>query len=175
MQSEKNLDQLIRRLARRSGCIVRKSRSKNVAENRGGYMILDSTTAFPVFGFWFELSPEAVIEYFTTWNVGEGLIGPRFFRGPSIAICSPACPSPEKYTIPLCHTEWSEALVWKGFSLQLANLWTTWSKVLAPSRRPASVMVHKAAFTDQRNGIGKFQNLDQDRQNPIVDVTDAKK
>jgi hypothetical protein len=29
------------------------------------YMIVDATTGFPVFGFWYELSPEAVIEYFS--------------------------------------------------------------------------------------------------------------
>jgi hypothetical protein len=28
-------------------------------------MLVDPSTGFPVFGFWYELSPEAVIEYCT--------------------------------------------------------------------------------------------------------------
>jgi hypothetical protein len=66
MWKETSLVQKARRLAGCFNCIVRKSRGRNDVDNRGGYMIVNRDTGFPVFGFWHELSPEALIEYFTT-------------------------------------------------------------------------------------------------------------
>lgn len=63
--NEDALDQKARRIARRAGWLARKSRSKNAAENRGGFLIIDPRTGFPVAGFHYELSAEAVIEYCT--------------------------------------------------------------------------------------------------------------
>lgn len=63
--NEDALDQNARRTARRAGWLVRKSRSKNAAENRGGFMIIDPRTGFPVAGFCYELSAESVMEYCT--------------------------------------------------------------------------------------------------------------
>jgi hypothetical protein len=61
--NERAYDQRVRRAVRRAGYLARKSRSKNPLENNGGYMIVDPHTGFPIFGFWYELSPEAAIEY----------------------------------------------------------------------------------------------------------------
>src|SRR5258706_113459 len=65
-KSEKTNDQRARRKALRAGYRALKSRSRNTFENRGGYMLVDRDTGFPTFGFQFELSPEAVLEYCAT-------------------------------------------------------------------------------------------------------------
>jgi hypothetical protein len=62
-ENEKTLDQRARRAARCGGLRPRKSRSRNVLENRGGYMLVDRDTGFPVLGFQYELTPEAIVEY----------------------------------------------------------------------------------------------------------------
>ena len=63
LKSEKTLDQKVRRTAHRVGRAARKSRSKNVLDNRGGYMLVDRDTGFPVAGFKYDLSPDEAIEY----------------------------------------------------------------------------------------------------------------
>jgi hypothetical protein len=60
-ESEKIADQRTRREARRVGLLARRSRSKNVLDNRGGYMLVDRDTGgFPVAGFKYDLSAEDV-------------------------------------------------------------------------------------------------------------------
>jgi hypothetical protein len=63
---EKNIEQRARRKALRTGYRALKSRSRNTFENRGGYMLVDRDTGFPIAGFYFDLSPEAVIAYCAT-------------------------------------------------------------------------------------------------------------
>ena len=52
-----------RSAARLAGFVLRKSRAPISPENRGGLMILDESTMFPSYGFWFELEPQDVIDW----------------------------------------------------------------------------------------------------------------
>jgi hypothetical protein len=52
-----------RSAARRAGFVLRTSRAPISPENRGGLMILDESTMFPSYGFWFELEPQDVIDW----------------------------------------------------------------------------------------------------------------
>jgi hypothetical protein len=59
------MDHRARRSAQRAGLVARKSRSGNVLENLGGYMIVDPRTNIPVAGFRYDLNPQEVIDFCT--------------------------------------------------------------------------------------------------------------
>jgi hypothetical protein len=60
--SIKTVEQRARRVARQAGYLARKSKSRNPFY-RGGFMLIDPSTNFPVAGFDYSLSAEAVIDY----------------------------------------------------------------------------------------------------------------
>jgi hypothetical protein len=62
--SENALEQRARRAARHVGLVARKSRWRaNSADNYGGFMLVDVSTNFVVYGFKFDLSAEEVLDY----------------------------------------------------------------------------------------------------------------
>jgi hypothetical protein len=62
--SENALEQRARRAARRVGLVARKSRWRaNSADNYGGFMLVDASANFVVYGSRFDLSAEEVIDY----------------------------------------------------------------------------------------------------------------
>jgi hypothetical protein len=67
MHSQKINETRVRRLARRCGFHIRKSRqSKHVPnlDNRGDYMVLDSRLNIPVLGFRFDATLDDIANYF---------------------------------------------------------------------------------------------------------------
>jgi hypothetical protein len=62
--SENGLEQRARRAARRIGLLARKSRWRaHTVDNRGGFMLVNPRTSYPVKGLRFDLSAEDVIRF----------------------------------------------------------------------------------------------------------------
>jgi hypothetical protein len=60
--SNKTGEQRARRIARQAGYVARKSKSRNPFY-RGGFMLIDPRTNFPVAGFDYSLSAQGVIDF----------------------------------------------------------------------------------------------------------------
>lgn len=61
--NEVSVESRVRRLARREGYVVLKSRRQWSLENRGEYMLLDASTNFPVCGWHYDASLDEIEEY----------------------------------------------------------------------------------------------------------------
>ena len=56
-------DQRARRNARRAGYVALKSRSKNSLVNRGGFLLIDANSGFPIAEFHHDMSADEVIDF----------------------------------------------------------------------------------------------------------------
>ncbi|WP_206998963.1 hypothetical protein [Trinickia mobilis] len=62
--AQKALDSRARRAAKKLGFIAHKSRSGiDGLNNHGGFTVLDGLTGFPVYGYYYELDAQDVIEW----------------------------------------------------------------------------------------------------------------
>jgi len=56
-------DSRARRAAKSCGLVARKCRRRHPLDNRGGFILVDPSTGFPVVGFYYDLNAEGVIDY----------------------------------------------------------------------------------------------------------------
>ena len=64
--SDAALESRARRLAKRAGLLLRKSRRMQSYDQRGEFMVVDAQTNFPQAGFQFDMSAVEVIDWLNT-------------------------------------------------------------------------------------------------------------